>query len=164
MQRPKVPAFKPLDCDDMERSIQLCNGIEYLIDEFQREINGKEPAQLFNIKYIDHLLKVASHLEELIHRLTYLTAKNNKEFYYGNIYAILINLNSCPNTLIITAHYMDPDREFKRLLNRNAFEFELSQIVKKIQFIKQVLSSLYVGRRSGVRSINHYFNKTKRTA
>ncbi|MEK5767908.1 hypothetical protein [Acinetobacter schindleri] len=164
MQRPKVPAFKPLDCDDMERSIQLCNGIEYLIDEFQREINGKEPAQLFNIKYKDHLLKVASHLEELIHRLTYLTAKNNKEFYYGNIYAILINLNSCPNTLIITAHYMDPDREFKRLLNRNAFEFELSQIVKKIQFIKQVLSSLYVGRRSGVRSINHYFNKTKRTA
>lgn len=164
MQRPTVPAFKPLDCDDMERSIQLCNGIEYLIDEFRREINGKEPAQLFNVEYKDHLLKVASHLEELIHRLTYLTAKNNRAFYYNHLYTILINLNSCPNTLIITAHYLDPDREFKRLLNRNAFEFELGQIVKKIQFIKQVLSSLYVGRRSGVRSINHYFNKTKRTA
>ena len=30
----KQPAYRPLDCDDMERSTQLCNGIEYLIDEF----------------------------------------------------------------------------------------------------------------------------------
>ncbi len=43
----KQPAYRPLDCDDMERSIQLCNGIEYLIDEFQRAINGKEPNQLY---------------------------------------------------------------------------------------------------------------------
>ena len=68
----KTPAFKPLDCDEMERSIQLCNGIEYLIDEFQRETNGKESSQLFNSEYQAHLLKIASHLEELIHRLTYL--------------------------------------------------------------------------------------------
>lgn len=46
-----TPAFKPLDCDDMERSIQLCNGIEYLIDEFQRQTNGKEPSQLFDSEY-----------------------------------------------------------------------------------------------------------------
>ena len=164
MNKPKKPAFKPLDCDDMERSIQLCNGIEYLIDEFQREINGKEAVQLFNSNYKGHLLKVVSHLEELIHRLTYLTAKNNKEFYYEHLYTILISLNSCPNTLIITAHYLDPDQEFKRLLNRNTFEFELGQIVKKIQFIKNVLGSLSIGRKSGVRSINYYFNKTKRTA
>ena len=42
----KTTAFKPLDCDEMERSIQLCNGIEYLIDEFQRQTNGKESSQL----------------------------------------------------------------------------------------------------------------------
>ncbi|QQN39258.1 hypothetical protein [Acinetobacter sp. CS-2] len=164
MNKPKNPAFKPLDCDDMERSIQLCNGIEYLIDEFQREINGKEAVQLFNSNYKGHLLKVVSHLEELIHRLTYLTAKNNKEFYYEHLYTILISLNSCPNALIITAHYLDPDQEFKRLLNRNTFEFELGQIVKKIQFIKNVLGSLSIGRKSGVRNINHCFNQTKRTA
>ncbi|QIC73870.1 hypothetical protein FSC05_09235 [Acinetobacter indicus] len=164
MKKPIVTAFKPLDCDDMERSIQLCNGIEYLIDEFRREINGKEPAQLFNVKYKDHLLKVASHLEELIHRLAYLTAKNNRAFYYNHLYTILINLNSCPNTLIITAHYLDPDQEFKRLLNRNTFEFELGQIVKKIQFIKRVLESLFIGRKSGVKNINRCFHQTKRTA
>lgn len=159
-----MTAFKPLDCDDMERSIQLCNGIEYLIDEFQREIHGKEPVQLFNRNYKEHLLKVVSHLEELIYRLTYLTTKNNKEFYYENLYTILLSLNSCPNVLIITAHYLDPDQEFKRFLNRNTFEFELGQIVKKIRFIKSVLGSLSIGRKSGVRSITHYFNQRKRSA
>ena len=87
----KQPAYRPLDCDDMERSIQLCNGIEYLIDDFLREIHGKEPNQLFKSEYQAHLLKIASHLEELIHRLTYLTNKNNKAFYFNcfRTYALL---------------------------------------------------------------------------
>ena len=82
----QTTAFKPLDCDDMERSIQLCNGIEYLIDEFQRQTNGKESSQLFNSEYQAQLLKIASHLEELIHRLTYLTNKNNMAFYFTHLY------------------------------------------------------------------------------
>ena len=65
---------------------------------------------------------------------------------------------------IITAHYLDPDQEFKRLLNRNTFEFELGQIVKKIQFIKRVMESLFIGRKSGVKNINRCFHQTKRTA
>lgn len=152
----KPPAFKPLDCDDMERSIQLCNGVEYLIDEFQRGINGKEPRQLYESVFQLQLLKIADNLEELIHRLTYLAGKNNKEFYFAHLYSILKNLSYTPNVLIITAYYLDPKREFKRLINRNTFEFELDQIVKKIQFIKSVLQSLYNGRKTGIKMINRY--------
>ena len=152
----KQPAYRPLDCDDMERSIQLCNGIEYLIDDFLREIHGKEPNQLFKSEYQAHLLKIASHLEELIHRLTYLTNKNNKAFYFNCLYSILKSLSCTPNTLIITAYHLDPKHEFKRLLNRNTFDFEVKQIVKKIQFIKPVLQSLSVGLKSGVRNISHH--------
>jgi len=153
----KQPAYRPLDCDDMERSIQLCNGIEYLIDEFQRAINGKEPNQLYESSYQMQLLKIADNLEELIYRLTYLANKNNKAFYFTHLYAILKSLSCTPNTLIITAYYLDPKHEFKRLLNRNTFDFEVKQIVKKIQFIKPVLQSLAVGRKSGIRSISHSF-------
>lgn len=160
----KQPAYKPLDCDDMQRSIQLCNGIEYLIDEFQREINGKDPNQLYKHEYQSQLLKIVDNLEELIYRLTYLAGKNNKEFYFNHLYAILKSLSCAPNALIITAYYLDPKHDFKRLVNRNTFEFELGQIVKKIQFIKNVLGSLSIGRKSGVRNINHCFNQTKRTA
>ena len=152
----KQPAYRPLDCDDMERSIQLCNGIEYLIDEFQRAINGKEPNQLYESSYQMQLLKIADNLEELIYRLTYLANKNNKAFYFRHLYAILKSLSYAPNPLIITAYYLDPKHEFKRFINRNAFEFEVKQIVKKIQFIKPVLQSLSVGRKSGVRNISHY--------
>lgn len=157
MKNIKGLTYKPLDCDEMERSIQLCNGIEYLIDEFQRQTNGKESSQLFNSEYQAHLLKIASHLEELIHRLTYLANKNNKAFYFRHLYAILKSLSCTPNTLIITAYHLDPKHEFKRLLNRNTFDFEVRQIVKKIQFIKPVLQSLAVGRKSGIRSISHSF-------
>lgn len=150
----KKPAYKPLDCDDMERSIQLCNGVEYLIDDFQRDINCKEPNQLYKCEYQSKLLKIADNLEELLHRLTYLAYKNNKEFYFNKLYAILKNLSCAPNVLIITAYYLDPQREFKRFINRNAFEFELNQIVKKIQFIKPVLQSLYNGKKAGLRSIS----------
>ena len=153
----KQPAYRPLDCDDMERSIQLCNGIEYLIDEFQRAINGKEPNQLYESSYQMQLLKIADNLEELIYRLTYLANKNNKAFYFTHLYAILKSLSCTPNTLIITAYHLDPKHEFKRLLNRNTFDFEVKQIVKKIQFIKPVLQSLAVGRKSGIRSISHSF-------
>lgn len=153
----KQPAYRPLDCDDMERSIQLCNGIEYLIDEFQRAINGKEPNQLYESSYQMQLLKIADNLEELIYRLTYLANKNNKAFYFTHLYAILKSLSCTPNTLIITAYHLDPKHEFKRLLNRNTFDFEVKQIVKKIQFIKPVLQSLSVGRKSGVRNISHSF-------
>lgn len=152
----KQPAYRPLDCDDMERSIQLCNGIEYLIDEFQRAINGKEPNQLYESSYQMQLLKIADNLEELIYRLTYLANKNNKAFYFTHLYAILKSLSCTPNALIITAYHLDPKREFKRLLNRNTFDFEVKQIVKKIQFIKPVLQSLSVGRKSGVRNISHH--------
>lgn len=152
----KQPAYRPLDCDDMERSIQLCNGIEYLIDEFQRAINGKEPNQLYESSYQMQLLKIADNLEELIYRLTYLANKNNKAFYFTHLYAILKSLSCTPNTLIITAYHLDPKHEFKRLLNRNTFDFEVKQIVKKIQFIKPVLQSLSVGRKSGVRNISHH--------
>ena len=78
----------------------------------------------------------------------------NKEFYFNNLYAILKSLSCAPNVLIITAYYLDPKREFKRLVNRNTFEFELNQIVKKIQFIKPVLQSLYNGKKAGLRSIS----------
>ena len=152
----KKPVYKPLDCDDMERSIQLCNGVEYLIDEFQREINYKEPNQLYKREYQSQLLKIADNLEELLHRLTYLANKNNKEFYFNNLYSILKSLSSTPNVLIITAYYLDPQREFKRFVNRNTFEFELNQIVKKIQFIKPVLQSLYNGKKAGLKLINKY--------
>lgn len=151
----KIPAYKPLDCDDMERSIQLCNGIEYLIDEFQREINGKEPNQLYKHEYQSQLLKIADSLEELLHRLTYLAGKNNKAFYFNHLYAILKSLSSAPNPLIITAYHLDPKHEFKRLVNRNTFDFEVKQILNKIQFIKPVLQSLAEGRKSGIRSISH---------
>ena len=149
-----TPAYKPLDCDDMERSIQLCNGVEYLIDEFLRDINGKEPNQLYEASYQLQLLKIANNLEELIHRLAYLTDKNNKEFYFNYLFAIIKNLSSLPNVLIITAYYLDPKNEFKRLVNRNTLNFEISQIVKNIQFIKPVLQSLFNGKKSGIRSIS----------
>lgn len=148
------PAYKPLDCDNMERSIQICNGVEYLIDEFLREINGKEPNQLYETSYQLQLLKIANNLEELIHRLTYLTGKNNKEFYFNHLFAIIKSLSSLPNTLIITAYYLDPKNEFKRLVNRNTLNFEINQIVKNIQFIKPILQSLFNGKKSGIRSIS----------
>ena len=101
MAESNKPAYEPLDCDDMERSILLCNGVEYLIDEFQREINYKEPNQLYKREYQSQLLKIADNLEELLHRLTYLTDKNNKEFYFNNLYSIeeLAKLLSQPTQL-----------------------------------------------------------------
>lgn len=45
---------------------QLCNGIEYLIDKPQREINGKDPNQLYKHEYQSQLLKIVDNLEELI--------------------------------------------------------------------------------------------------
>ena len=156
MAESKKPTYEPLDCDDMERSILLCNGVEYLIDEFQREINCKEPNQLYKLEYQSQLLKIADNLEELLHRLTYLADKHNKEFYFQYLFAILKSISTAPNVLIITAYYLDPQREFKRLINRNTFEFELNQIIKKIQFIKPVLQSLHSGRKAGLKSINRY--------
>lgn len=153
MTNKKNPTFKPLDCDEMERSIQLCNGIEYLIDDFLREISGKEPGQLFKAEFQVHLMKIVSHLDELLQRLTYLTDKNNKAFYFDHLFSILKALSCSPNTLIIAAHYLNPENQFKRFLNRNTFEFEMNQIVKKIQFIKPVLQSLFVGRKTGVKNI-----------
>lgn len=47
----KQLVYKFLDCNDMVRLIQLCNGVEYLIDEFQREINCKEFNQLYELSY-----------------------------------------------------------------------------------------------------------------
>lgn len=157
------PAFTPLNDDEMKRSIMLCNGIEYLICEFQREIEGKEPVQLFNIKYKEHLLKIVSHLDELIHHLTDVAEKNAKAFYFEYLYSILKNLNPCPNALIITAHYLDPDQQYKRSLNRNTFEYELERIVRKIQLTKPVLESLSIGRKTGVRNINHQLNQMARS-
>mgnify|MGYP003396208250 FL=1 len=156
MAESKKPTYEPLDCDDMERSILLCNGVEYLIDEFQREINCKEPNQLYKLEYQSQLLKIADNLEELLHRLTYLADKHNKEFYFQYLFAILKSLSTAPNVLIITAYYLDPQREFKRLVNRNTFEFELNQIIKKIQFIKSVLQSLYNGKKAGLKLISKY--------
>lgn len=156
MANNRLQNFKPLNCDDMERSIQLCNGIEYLIDEFQRGTNGKEPNQLYKIEYKQQLLKIANHLEELIHKLVYLVNKNNKEFYFRHLYAIIKSISCAPNVFIITAFYLDPEREFKRLVNRNTFNFEVEQILKKIQFIKPVLQSLYVGKKSGIKLISKH--------
>jgi hypothetical protein len=152
-----LPVYRPVDCDDMERSIQLCNGIEYLIDDFRRTINTKEPNQLYESEYQSHLIKIADNLEELIHRLTYLADKNNKAFYFQHLFSIIKSLNSAPNVLIVTAYYLDPNHEFKRLLNRNTFDFEMCQIFKKIQFIKPVLQSINKGKKSGVKSIAHIF-------
>jgi len=42
------------------------------------------------------------------------------------------------------------------MVNRNTFDIAMGEIVKKIQFIKPVLQSLSVGRKSGVRNISHY--------
>ena len=150
----KKPQFTPLDCDEIARSIQLCNGVEYLLDEFQREILGKEPNQLHQLKYKNDLIKIADNLEELLHHLTYIAGEKKKEFYFDQLYAILKRLNSSPNTLIITAYYLDPDRKFKRFVNRHTFEFEIDEILKKIQFTKSFLQSLYTGRKAGLRSIN----------
>lgn len=152
-----LPVYRPIDCDDMERSIQLCNGIEYLIDDFQRTINGKEPNQLYNSGYQSQLIKIADNLEELIHRLTYLADKNNKEYYFNHLYSMIKGISSTPNTFIITAYYLDPKQKFKRLVNRNTFDFELNQIIKKIQFIKPVLQKLSQGKRSGLKLMSKWY-------
>ncbi|WP_171457796.1 hypothetical protein [Acinetobacter sp. ANC 4779] len=154
--------YKPLNCDDMDRAIQLCKGVEFLIDEFKRDINCKESGELFEVAYQAQLLQIADHLEELIYRLTYLAGKNYKHYFFCNLHGIIKSLSSAPNVLIITAYHLAPQRPFKRLLNKNTFDYELNLILKKVSFTRPVLQQLWKGRKTITRgNIANYMNSPK---
>ena len=139
-----IKRAEPLAGIQIDRAKELCNEILMWIKDFQNEIFYMDSNQLFKQEYVNKLLEIANHLDELNHLLIGLIRP--KVIYYDSLRAALAAINGTPNVLIITARYLDPKFSYKRLLNRNTFGIELSFIVKKIEFTKQILERVSSGR------------------
>ena len=140
--KPKLDT--PLVGIQIDRAKELCDQIPNSIQDFQNEIFYLDSNQLFKDGHVNQLLEIANHLDELNHLLTGLIKP--KDIYYSSLRTALAAINSTPNALIITAHYINPLFKFNRILNRNTFGMELSLIVKKVEFTKQILDRVSSGR------------------
>ena len=140
--KPKLDT--PLVGIQIDRAKELCDQIPNSIQDFQNEIFYLDSNQLFKDGHVNQLLEIANHLDELNHLLSGLIKP--KDIYYSSLRTALAAINSTPNALIITAHYLNPLFKFKRILNRNTFGMELSLIVKKVEFTKQILDRVSSGR------------------
>ena len=140
----KIKLSEPLIGIQIDRARELCGLILKSIQDFQDEIYYLDSNQLFKTEYVDQLLAIANNLDELNHLIIGL--KHPKDIYHDSLRTALAAINSTPNALIITAHYLNPQIVYKRLINRNTFGRELSLIVKKVEFTKQILDRVSSGR------------------
>lgn len=133
----------PLVSKEIERIKELCILVHRKIKEFQTAIFYLDSNQLFQDNFVIDLLAIANDLDELNSLLMQIT--HPKDIYYKSLRSALVALNSTPNVLIITAHYLKPENKHKRFLNKNTFNFEINSILKKIDFVNQILSRVADG-------------------
>ena len=150
----KKKIYEPLTGEHVDRSLILCGKIVEHLKQFQEEIFYKDSNQLFQDSYVTTLLTIAENIDELNYQIRVLVKP--KDIYYGALRAALATINSTPNSLIITAHYLAPKYRYKRLLNRNSFGIELNQILKKINLTEQILERVSTGNHFKKRILKPY--------
>ncbi len=76
---------------------------------------------------------IAKNLDELIYILLGLVKPNS--IHYAGMKKSVSLINTTPNVFIITAHYLNPDNKYKRLLNKYYFDQELEGIKAKLSLV-----------------------------
>ena len=140
----KLTLSKPLVGKEIERSQELCYLVKTSIKDFQNEIYYSDANQLFKDEYVNQLLKIAGHLDELNYLLVNML--DPKNIYYRPLRTAMAAINGTSNVFIITAHYLNPRFEYKRFLNRNTFGLELSSVTRKVEFTMEIIERVKSGR------------------
>lgn len=133
-----------LNVEGVKQAESLCITTLELINHFREDIYYKDSNQLFEQKYVELLLEIAMKIDQLNFNILKLMKPRNHD--YGSLRTALAAINSAPNSLIITAHYLNPNQLYKRLLNKNTFCIELNRVIKCIDFVRQILKRLASGR------------------
>ncbi|MNH70522.1 hypothetical protein D3C81_295160 [compost metagenome] len=142
----KKKFFEPITGIDINRAIDLSKSIPEKLNNFQEDIRYLDSNQLFQKQFTHQLLAITNGLEELNHLL--LVMVKPKDIYYSSLRTALAAVSNISNALIITAYYLDSENKYKRLLNKNTFSFEVNLILKKLDFVKQILERLSKGNSS----------------
>lgn len=139
----KKKFFEPITGTSINRAIDLCKSIPEKLKKFQEDIRYLDSNQLFQKQFTHQLLAITNDLEELNHLL--LVMVKPKDIYYSSLRTALAAISNISNTLIITAYYLNSENKYKRLLNKNTFAFEVNLILKKVDFVKQILERVSKG-------------------
>ncbi|WP_336148034.1 hypothetical protein [Acinetobacter soli] len=139
----KKKLFEPVTGIEINRAIDLSESIPGKLNNFQEDIRYLDSNQLFQKKFTHQLLAIINDLEELNHLI--LTMVKPKDIYYSSLRTALAAFSNISNALIITAYYLDSENKYKRLLNKHTFSFELNLILKKLDFVKQILERVSKG-------------------
>lgn len=142
----KKKLFEPITGIEINRAIDLSISIPEKLNNFQEEIRYLDSNQLFQEQFTRQLLAITNNLEELNHLL--LVMAKPKDIYYSSLRTALAAVSNISNALIITAYYLDSENKYKRLLNKNTFSFEVNLILKKLDFVKQILERVSKGNSS----------------
>ncbi|HGX3400675.1 MULTISPECIES: hypothetical protein [Acinetobacter] len=142
----KKKFFEPIMGIEINRAIDLSKSIPEKLNNFQEDIRYLDSNQLFHKQFTHQLLAIINNLEELNHLLLVMTKP--KDIYYSLLRTALAAVSNISNSLIITAYYLDSENKYKRLLNKNTFSFELNLILKKLDFVKQILERVSKGNSS----------------
>ncbi len=139
----KKKLFEPITGIEINRAIDLSISIPEKLNNFQEDICYLDSNQLFQEQFTRQLLAIINDLEELNHLL--LVMAKPKDIYYSSLRTALAAVSNISNALIITAYYLDSENKYKRLLNKNTFSFEVNLILKKLDFVKQILERVSKG-------------------
>lgn len=137
--------YEPIKGKEMDRALELCISISNDLKKFQDEIHYLDSNQLFQEKFVHQLLLITGDIEELHHLLIGMV--HPKDVYYSSLRTALAGINNAANSLIITAYYLNPANKYKRLLNKYSFTYEVNLILKKVNFVKQILDRANRGDR-----------------
>lgn len=138
--------FEPITGIEINRAVDLSKNIPEKLNNFQEDIRYLDSNQLFQKQFTRQLLAITNDLEELNHLL--LVMAKPKDIYYSSLRTALAAVSNISNALIITVYYLDSENKYKRLLNKNTFSFEVNLILKKLDFVKQILERLSKGNSS----------------
>ncbi|MEB6679321.1 hypothetical protein [Acinetobacter lwoffii] len=139
----KKKFFEPITGTNIDRAIGLCIGIPKDLKKFQDDIHYLDSNQLFQEQFVHQLLLITGDIEELHHLLIGMV--DPKDIYYSSLRTALAGINNAANSLIITAYYLNPAHRYKRLLNQHSFTFEITLILKKVNFVKEILERVNKG-------------------
>lgn len=139
----KKKFFEPITGTNIDRAIGLCISIPKDLKKFQDDIYYLDSNQLFQEQFVHQLLLITGDIEELHHLLIGMV--DPKDIYYSSLRTALAGINNAANSLIITAYYLNPAHRYKRLLNQHSFTFEVTLILKKVNFVKEILERVNKG-------------------
>lgn len=139
----KKKFFEPITGGSVDRAQELCKSIPKDLNGFKENIYYLDSNQLFQNQFVNQLLSIINNLDELHHLLIGMIKP--KDIYYSSLRTALAGINNASNALIITVHYLNPEHRYKRLLNKYSFTFEVTLILKKVDFVKQILERINKG-------------------